>query len=67
MYGEILGGYILLVCSCIEVLFTLMILEFEKFHNDIQFVVTRCTQQKLYWENLDSDEHKQSIASYTHT
>ena len=66
MYGEILGGHILLVCSWIEELFTLMILTFVKLHNDIQFVVTRCTQQKLFWENLGSDEHKQSIASYTH-
>ena len=31
-------------------------------HDDIWFVVTRCTQQKLFMENEGSDESEQTIA-----
>ena len=51
--GKFLGGHISLVCSWIEALFTLTIpaFEVEGFHNDILFIVTRCTQQKLLKED----------------
>ena len=59
--GKFLGGHISLVCSWIEAFFTLTIPEFKGLHNDIQFVVTRCTQQMLLNENEGSGEHEQSI------
>ena len=61
MYGEFLGGHILLAYSWIEALFILAILAFEGLHNNIYFVVTRCIQQKLFKENEGSDEHEQTI------
>ena len=50
--GKFLGGHILLV---------LMILAIEGLHGDV-FVVTRCTQQKLFKENEGSGEPEQTIA-----
>ena len=61
MYGDILGGHISLVCSCIEALFTLTIPAFKGLYDDIQFVAIRCTQQKLFKENKGSGEREQSI------
>ena len=60
MYGEFLGGHILLVYSWIEALF-LAIPAFEGLHNDIYFVVTRYIQRKLFKENEGSDEREQTI------
>ena len=49
--GKFLGGHILLAYSRIEAIFILTILVFEGFHDEIYFVATRCTQQKLFKEN----------------
>ena len=56
MYGEFLGGHLLL-----EALFILAIPAFKGLHNDIQFVATRCIQPKLFKENEGSGEHEQTI------
>ena len=59
--GKIMGGHISLVCCWIKALFTLTILAFQGLHDDIQFVATRCIQQKVFKENKGSGEHEQSI------
>ena len=61
--GKFLGGHISPFCSWIVALLTLTIPAFEGLLNDIQFVVTRCTQQILLKENEGSDELKQSIVA----
>ena len=43
MYEKIIG-HVLLIYSWIEGLFILTIQAFEGFHNDMKFVVTKCTQ-----------------------
>ena len=58
--GKFLGGHISLVYSWIEALFILTIQAFEGLHDDIQFVVKRCTQHKLL---KGSGEREQSIVS----
>ena len=49
--GKVMRGHALLVYGWIEMLFILMIPACEGLHDDISFVVTRCTQQKLFMEN----------------
>ena len=62
--GKVMRGHALLVYGWIEMLFILMIpaCGHEGLHDDISFVVTRCTQQKLFMENKGSGGREQTIA-----
>ena len=62
MYGEIFGKPYLACLQLDRSTFILIILAFEELHDDIKFVITKCTQQKSFKENQGSGERECTIA-----